>query len=193
MNNVSVKRWAQANKAEYLDGTIEVYPEQIGTPEAGILISGAEATFQRSEPLLRSLAGGLNYVGEQVGAASALGLAFGSALYGALLGALHGIRICEVEDLDVGEFGSMLAEFMPTVGEAARDLAVRVQEERYGESQATLQTAADGAQQLLKQAHDSQINPDFPAYSARTLQKGMDSGLGSQDMAALIKVLRTDT
>jgi 3-hydroxyisobutyrate dehydrogenase-like beta-hydroxyacid dehydrogenase len=186
-----MERWVQDSKAEYLDGIVEVYPEQIGTPEAGILVAGAEATYQRSAPLLRSLAGNLSYVGKKVGAANALGIALGSLLFGALLGSLHGVRICEVEELDVGEFGSMLAEFMPTVGEAAKELAERVQEERYGESQATLQTAADGARHLLQHAHDSQINPNFPDYIVKTFQQGMNSGLGSEDLAALIKVLRT--
>jgi 3-hydroxyisobutyrate dehydrogenase-like beta-hydroxyacid dehydrogenase len=187
-----MEHWAQNSKAGYLDGTIEVYPEQIGTPEAGILVAGAEAAFQRSEPLLRSLAGGLSYAGEQVGMANALGLALGAPLYGALLGALHGIRICEVEGLRVEEFGAMLVEFMPTVGEAVKDLTERIQEERYRESHATLQTAAYGAKHILQQARDSQINFDFPAYVSEALQKGMNAGLGSSDLAALIKVLRTD-
>ena len=64
--------WVRDQGAEYLDGAIMAFPDQIATPDAMILLSGAESAFQRSEPLLKSLAGELSYVGPQVGAASAL-------------------------------------------------------------------------------------------------------------------------
>jgi 3-hydroxyisobutyrate dehydrogenase-like beta-hydroxyacid dehydrogenase len=187
-----MEHWAQGSEAEYLDGDIEVYPKQIGAAEAGILVAGAEESFQRCEPIFRSLGGGTSYVGEAIGTANTLGMAMGSIMFGVLLSALHSARICEVEGLHVDEFTGMVAEFMVTVGGAVQDLGERIQEERYSEPQSSLQTYADGAEQLLKQAHESQIDSDFPAYASKTLQKGMDAGLGNEDLAALIKVLRAD-
>jgi 3-hydroxyisobutyrate dehydrogenase-like beta-hydroxyacid dehydrogenase len=184
------ERWARANRAEYLDGAILAYPDQMGTPEAALLVAGNEATFRRCEPLLRSLAGGLTYVGEQVGAASALDCAALSFVFGALLGALHGARICEVEGLRVDEFGSMLAELVPVIGGEVRQLSGRIQANRYDGSQAALRTYSAAAARLVQQAGDSRIAPDFPRYAAATLGQGMSAGLGNEDLAALIKVLR---
>ena len=184
------ERWTRESGAEYLDGAILAYPDQMGTPEAALLVSGAQATFQRCEPLLRSLAGGLTYVGEQVWAASALDCAALSFVFGALLGALHGARICEVEGLRVDEFGSMLAEFMPVVGNEVRQLSERIQANRYDGSQAALRTYSAAAMRLVQQARDSRIDADFPRYAADALEHGMSAGLGNEDLAALIKVLR---
>jgi 3-hydroxyisobutyrate dehydrogenase-like beta-hydroxyacid dehydrogenase len=185
------ERWARDNGAEYLDGAILAYPDQIGTAEAALLVAGAEPTFRRCEPLLRSLAGGLTYVGDQVGAASALDCAALSFVFGALLGALHGARICEVESLRVDDFGSMLAELVPVVGGEVRQLTERIQADRYDGSQAALRTYAAAAIRLVQQARDASIDSGFPSYASGAFQKGMKAGLGSEDLAALIKVMRS--
>jgi 3-hydroxyisobutyrate dehydrogenase-like beta-hydroxyacid dehydrogenase len=184
------ERWTWEAEAGYLDCAILAYPDQIGTPEAVIFVAGAEATFRRCEPLIRSLAGGLTYVGEQVGAASALDCAALSFVFGALLGALHGARICEVENMRVDEFGSMLAEFAPVVGGEVKQLAERIQADRYDGSQAALRTYAAAAVRLVQQARDGRIDSGFPAYASGAFQEGMNAGFGNEDLAAFIKVLR---
>lgn len=184
------ERWARDSGADYLDGAILAYPVQMGTPEAVLLVAGAEMTFRRCEPLLRSLGGGLAHVGEQVGAASALDCAALSFVFGALLGALHGARVCEVEGLRVDEFGSMLAEFVPVVGQEVRQLSERIQANRYDGSQAALRTYAAAALRLVQQARDSRIGADFPRYAAEAFEQGVSAGLANEDLAALIKVLR---
>jgi 3-hydroxyisobutyrate dehydrogenase-like beta-hydroxyacid dehydrogenase len=182
--------WARERNAEYLDGAILAYPDQVGTPEATILVAGSEVTFRRCEPLLQHLAGGLTYVGAQVGAASALDCATLSFVFGALLGALHGARICEVEGLRVDEFGAMLAELVPVVGGEVKQLSERIQTDRYDGSQAALRTYAAAALRLVQQARDSRINAEFPEYASGAFGEGMSAGFGSEDLAALIKVLR---
>lgn len=184
------ERWARESGAAYLDGAILAYPDQMGTADAALLVAGAEETFRRCESLLRSLAGGLTYVGSQIGAASALDCATLSLVFGALLGALHGARICEVEGLRVDEFGSMSAELMSVVGGEVRQLTGRIQASRYDGSQASLRTYAEAAMRLVQQAQDSRMNADFANYAADSLGKGVSAGLGGEDLAAHIKVLR---
>lgn len=108
----------------------------------------------------------------------------------ALLGALHGARICDVEGLRVDEFGSMLAELVPVVGQEVRQLSERIQANRYDGSQAALRTYSAAAMGLVQQARDSGIDADFPRYAAEALDEEMSAGLGNEDLAALIKVLR---
>jgi 3-hydroxyisobutyrate dehydrogenase-like beta-hydroxyacid dehydrogenase len=184
-------QWAQEVGAGYLDGAILAYPDQMGTPEAALLVAGPLPTFQGCEPLLRSLAGGLTHVGEQVGAASALECAALSFIFGAMLGALHGARICEVEGLPVDEFGGMLGELMPVVGGEVHHLTARIQSERYDGTQAALRTYAAAAVRLVQQARDGQIPSGFPAYASSAFQQGVDAGLGDEDLAALIKAFRS--
>jgi 3-hydroxyisobutyrate dehydrogenase-like beta-hydroxyacid dehydrogenase len=184
------ERWARDAGAAYLDCAILAYPDQIGTPEAALLAAGERATFERCEPLLRSLAGGLTYAGEQIGAASALDCAAISFLFGALLGALHGSRICEIEGLRVDEFGSMLAELVPVVGGEVKQLTERIHADRYSGSQAALRTYAATAMRLVQQARDSRIDSEFPTYAFEAFQKGMNAGFADEDLDGLIRVLR---
>jgi 3-hydroxyisobutyrate dehydrogenase-like beta-hydroxyacid dehydrogenase len=184
-----LEHWAKEKGASLLVGDIEVYPEQIGTPEAGIFFSGEEETYQRCEPLLRTIAGNLTYMGEAIGTANVLGLAIGSGMYGVLLSALHSARICQVEGIDVKEVTGMLAEYLPYLGETVQELGERIQEKRYGQTQASLEIYAGGAEVLLQHARESRIDSAFPKYVHHTLQQGIDAGLGSEDLAALIEVL----
>jgi 3-hydroxyisobutyrate dehydrogenase-like beta-hydroxyacid dehydrogenase len=185
------ERWAQALGAAYLDGEIMVYPEEVGTPAGAILLAGDATVYQRCEPLLRSVAGNLIYVGEEVGAANAYGMAMGAVLFGALLGALHGAQICQVEGLGVDTFAARLAAAdMRTIAAAVQDMLDRVHARRYGDTQGSLQTGAESATQLLEHARATGIDTAFPAYAEAALGRAVEAGLGDQDVAALIQVLR---
>ena len=183
--------WINRHEAEYLDGEIMVYPNLIGKPEGDILIAGNEKIYQACEPLLKSLAGNISYLGEEISAPLAYGWAMGSVLWGALLGALHGARICEVEGLTMDQFTERLIKSdMDTIIGAIEDILNRIKEGRFDHSQGTLNVAADGAERLLQHAYEANLNTDFPKYAATTLKKAIDAGLGDEDMAAFIKVLR---
>ncbi len=183
--------WIKGHQAAYLDGEIMVYPDQIGKQDADILVAGDQDIYQQCEDLLYALAGNIVYLGENISAPLAYGWAMGSVLWGSLLGALHGARICEVEGLAVDQFAERLIKSdMETISGAIQDVLKRINEERFGESQGSLNVAADGAERLLKHAHEAGINADFPKYAATTLRQAIEAGLGDEDMAAFIKVLR---
>ena len=185
------ERWIGESGAMYLDGEIMVYPDQIGRPEGTILVAGPEAVFQRCEPLLRSVAGRIIHVGEPIGGANAYGVAMGGVLYGALLGAVHGARVCEVEGVSVGLFARMMAEGdLATISAAVLELLKRIDSDRYGDSQGTLGTGADGAEQMLEHARATGIDSEFAVCAAAVFRRGLDAGLGGEDPAALIKLLR---
>ena len=183
--------WAIDCGAEYLDGAILAYPDQMGTPDAAVLVSGPTAAYERCAPRLRPIAGGLTHVGEAVGAAAALDCASLSFLFGALLGTIHGARICEVEGLPVDEFGTLLSSFLPVLGGEIGQITQRIQGDRFDDTQAALQTYAAAAGRLMQQATDGGIPQDFPAFASTLFRKATDAGAGREDLAALVKVLRT--
>jgi hypothetical protein len=84
----------------------------------------------------------------------------------------------------------MLAALVPVVGGEVKQLSERIQTDRYDGSQAALRTYSAAAVRLVQQARDSEIDADFPVYAAGVLGKGLNAGFGSEDLAALIKVLR---
>lgn len=179
-----------AHRANYLDGAILAYPEGIGADETAILVSGEEAVFLQCESLLRDLAGGTTFVGSNVGNAAALDSAALSAVLGLYAGFLHGVAICEKENLPVLEFGQMIAEKMPIAAAGVLQLGERIASASFNETQASLKTYAEVARRLLIHAETSRINASFPEYASKILALGESKGLGEQDLAALIAVFR---
>ncbi len=182
--------FAHKVQANYLDGAILAYPDQIGAQEAAILVAGSESAFRQTEHLLKELAGGTRYLGETIGMASALDSAALSMIIGAYLGALHGASICEIEGIPVTDFGELLVDLLPLLGDEIKHLSERISTGQFEDSQATLQTYSGVAQRLLQQAQGSKIDASFPSYASEILSKGESAGLGRKDLAALITLLR---
>jgi hypothetical protein len=49
---------------------------------------------------------------------------------------------------------------------------------------------AAAAGRLVQPARDSGVDSGFPAHASGALQEGMNAGFGTEDLTALIKVLR---
>ncbi len=184
------ERWAQEQGAAFLDVNLWAYPEQMGTPDARMIVAGAEDAYRRCEALLDALAGTVVYYGEQVEAASALDQAMTAFYYGAFVSSLHGARICEAAGIRTDRLADMMVQFMPLISETVKWVGDRVQADEYVGSLATLRTGAIGAETLLQQARDSGIDTSFPEFVTAFFQRGLDAGLGDQDAPAMIKVLR---
>lgn len=185
--------WARERGVAYLDGAILAFPDHIATPDASILVSGAESVFRQCEPIFKILAENTSYLGENVGAASAMDCATLSYFAGALLGALHGARICESEGLRVDEYGALMAAISSIVGGDIKHLGEAIQTATYQTPQATLGTWAAAVQRILQQAQDAKINSELPTFASRLFQKGVTAGFKNEEVAALIKVLRGGT
>ena len=182
--------WARKRGVDYLDGAILAVPSQMGKAESAIVASGADTAFQKSEPLLQSMAGNVTYLGERVGSAAALDLALLSHLFGALLGFFHGARILESEGLPVNSLGSMLTDLAPAVGQMVKNEADAIQTEMYENPESSLETCALAMELALKQAREAGINTEFPTFATSLFRQGMAAGYANEKPAALIKVLR---
>ncbi|WP_438025606.1 NAD(P)-dependent oxidoreductase [Sorangium sp. So ce233] len=183
--------WTLRHGAEYLDGAILAWPSQIGGTETVLLASGARATYQRSEALLRTVAGGVTYMGEAIGLSSALFAAVLSYLAGRWIGLCHGARICEVEGLSVASFGATLARLAPVLGEDARHMGEVIEKGAYANPESTLGTAGADIGRLVQHAEEAGINAEVPRFAAALFRRAIDAGYGAEEHAALIKVLRT--
>ncbi|MBC8134615.1 MAG: NAD(P)-dependent oxidoreductase [Fibrella sp.] len=182
--------WAKKYGAQYLDGAIQVAPDQMAQPDTTILLSGAKTALERSEPILRVLGGNLTYLGEQIGSASAMDVATLSCLYGALIGFFHGALICEAEGFSVDTYGSIIASVAPSFGEFMKHEGAVIQSGDYAISQSPLRISVGATERILQTAHATGISTAFPALASDILRRAADAGLGDEELAATIKVLR---
>lgn len=185
-----MEAWARQRGAEYLDGAIQAAPSQMGKPDTPILLSGAESTFRKSEALLKVLAGNLTWLGADAGAASAMDAATLSYVYGAMLGFIHGARVCEAEGFRVDTYGAIVAAISPSFGEFFKHEGAVIQSGNFAVSESPLKISVEATARLAQLARESGINAEFPSFVAGFFQRAAAAGLGDEEAAALIKVLR---
>lgn len=179
--------WAHENGAEYLDCAITGSPSSIGTPDAHILLAGQESVFQQTEPLLRTLAGNLDYKGEPIGLASTWEMIYIMHYYGMFLSLFHTVQICQAEGIPLEQYSSLL-------GKQGRNyekwLCENILSGNYQETSAPLELWAGGIQHIVEHAEASHIRAEFPRLTARLFQEAMDAGYGREEVSALFKVLQ---
>lgn len=180
--------WVQALGAAYLDGAILATPNQMGRPDTPLFVSGATAAFNNSEPLLKALAGNLQYMGEPVGLASAWDMAFLSCLFGGMLGFIHGARICEAEGIKVSDYGAMMAHISPVIGEMIKNTGDVIASGEFDKPQSSIDMCAGGMNLFVKQAEEAGINNDWPLFASGLFRKAQEAGYGKEEVAALVKV-----
>jgi 3-hydroxyisobutyrate dehydrogenase-like beta-hydroxyacid dehydrogenase len=64
--------WASERGAQYIDGSMFCYPEDIGSPQGLFAYAGAEAAWRAAQPVLARLDSAPAYLGEEITAANAL-------------------------------------------------------------------------------------------------------------------------
>lgn len=182
--------WAHRQGASYLEGAIQAAPAQMGLPDTPILVSGAEAVFRTADPLLRVLGGGIVYLGGKASAAAAMDLATLSTIYGTLLGFLHGARVAEHEGFDVAEYGRIVAGILPTFAGFLQHEGGVIQSGDFAISQSPMRISIEATERILQAAQQAGINTEFPAFAAGLFRRAGAAGLGGEEVAALIKLLR---
>ncbi|HWT17520.1 MAG TPA: NAD(P)-dependent oxidoreductase, partial [Variovorax sp.] len=146
--------------------------------------------FRAAEPHLRVLGGGIVYLGGQASAAAAMDLATLSAIYGTLLGFLHGARVAEHEGFDVAEYGRIVAGIMPTFAGFLQHEGGVIQSGDFAISQSPMRISIEATERILQTAQQAGLNTEFPAFAAGLFRRAGAAGLGGEEVAALIKLLR---
>lgn len=173
--------------AAYIDGAIMPYPEGIGRADARLLFAGRKDAYEGARPYLACLGGDLRYLGENVAAAAVLDMAWLTYELCSYLAALHGANLCESEDVSVSSLADMFPE-----GSPPRRLAAVIGSGDFADPGASLTVWEAALGRVRSQARDAGINSEIPDLIARLFKRGIASGYGDEDVAAVIKVLRAE-
>ncbi|SDD11243.1 NAD(P)-dependent oxidoreductase [Niabella drilacis] len=182
--------WFSSRNAGYIDGAIQVAPEQMAQPDTTILFSGQKGRYLEIEDLLKVLGGNLKYLGENTAAAAALDTATLSYIYGAAIGFFHGALIAESENFDVKEYSDIIAEIAPGMGEFLKHEGAVISSGDYRISQSPLSISVGATERILATARLSGINSEFPELAASWLKRAKAAGYENEEFAAVMKTLR---
>jgi 3-hydroxyisobutyrate dehydrogenase-like beta-hydroxyacid dehydrogenase len=181
--------WMKSHGGDYLDVTIQSYPEGIGEKDSRFFISGSNAAYELSLPFLKNFGGDLRYLGDNVAAANTLDLSELIYSLGMFVGFAHAARVCETEGVGLDHFASIFHE-----GEPARHLADMVHADNYTVGAihpgASVRVWEEVVQLMQDHANASGINDEVPSFVSRLFKRTMSLGYGEEDVAALVKALR---
>ena len=183
--------WVGARGARYLDGAILCGPNEIGTKTGEVLFSGDTQAWQVAGPLLACLAGKVRNVGQGVGAAAALDLAWLTMSYMQFIGAAHAASICRAQGIDLQAFIDLFpAEpFRADIDTETCRLAGIIRDANYDHPTATLQVWGEALARIQMQARDAGIPSAIPDFIAGYFQRAVGMGLGQQEAIAIYKTL----
>ncbi|RPD41998.1 NAD(P)-dependent oxidoreductase [Chitinophaga barathri] len=182
--------WATVNGAGYVNGAIQAAPSQMGRPDTPILVSGNKQVLQSVYSLLEVFGGGISNLGENIAAAPTVDLATLSYIYGSSIGFFHGARVMEAEGLPVNEFGDIVAGITPTFGEFLKYEGNKIHTNDYTIGESPLRISVEATARIEQAAIEAGINTEFPALAASLLRRADAAGYGSEEIAAVMKVLR---
>jgi len=189
----AANRWAEENNIDYLEGTISVYPRDIGTSNGIVLYAGPRKTFDKAQKVLRSLGERTHHVGEDIGLSSSLDVALvGSFWAGAQAAFLHGAAICESTGVPLNTYLEIaLGHVLPvSILPALKESISAIERGDYSGDQATVDVWEAGLSHFLEVSKQSNVDSSLPENLQRLLQVTSANGLGDKDVAAIYETLR---
>jgi 3-hydroxyisobutyrate dehydrogenase-like beta-hydroxyacid dehydrogenase len=187
----SALAWATQHGARYLDGAIQAAPSQMGQDDTPLLLSGDAATHAEVADVLKLLAGNIVYLGKAIDAAATMDMATLSYVYGAFAGFVHGARLAESQGLDVARFGQIVNAISPSFGAFFQHEAAVIGSGDFRITESPLRISIEATQRILDTSRAAGINTEVPALFTDLLQRAGRAGLENEELAALIKVLRS--
>lgn len=175
--------------ASYLDGAILAYPREVGH-DALIAISGDESVYDQHKSTLCALSTDVRYLGNAIGASAALDVAVLSYYALSHLGLVHAALVCEAERVSPEVLSGVLVDSLPSDVEELAALGRALASGNFTDPGASIGTYDGVLERILGHAGDAGINDEIPRFASQLYKRGIDAGLGDEEVVALIKLLR---
>lgn len=114
-----------------------------------------------------------------------------SYVYGAYGGFLHGARIAEAMEISVEAFGRIVSDISPSFGAFFKHQGAVIQSGNFAVSESPMRISIAAVERILSTSQRLGLNTEIPALLNRWLQAANDAKLADEELAAVIKILRT--
>jgi 3-hydroxyisobutyrate dehydrogenase-like beta-hydroxyacid dehydrogenase len=177
--------WATANDLSYLDGAILAYPEQIGSPEARIVVAGEEALWLRHRDVILDLAGASTYAGGDPGAANVVDTGITGVFYfSSVVAFIEAVRYLQAAGVPGDAVADLIGHATAQLDWQLRDILRRTVSGDYGTDQATLAVYHESGEAFLD-AVRAKVAAPLLTTTVELLTQAMSAGLGDRDISAL--------
>lgn len=184
-------RWASQHGAEYLDGGVMVTPELIGKAEAFILYGGSQSAYHDVETLLTML-GKPVYVGTDPAMAQLFDLAMLSAMFGMFGGYLHAAALLATEQVPTREVTPMIMSLLQAMVALLPHIAEEIDTKPNLHPNSNNTMMAVALKNVVEGSVEQGIDPSLLEPIRALFAKGVASGFGARDIAALVPLLQAE-
>jgi 3-hydroxyisobutyrate dehydrogenase-like beta-hydroxyacid dehydrogenase len=182
--------WAAGVGAQYLDGSIMGFPQDIGTDGLVILYGGDQDTFERYGPIAAALGGTAMRVGDDPGSAAALDNALLSIYFSFLFGVLNGAAICDAEGIPLAKFSEVGKSLMPVFSGVLERSAEMIARGSFESEHSTLDTSSGAMAQIAAVMRDAELDGRFVECMRTYIAEATEAGKGNLGNAVLFEHLR---
>ncbi len=182
--------WAAGVGAEYLDGSIMGFPQDVGTDGLVILYGGDQGTFERYGPIAAAFGGTAMRVGNDPGGAAALDNALLSIYFSFLFGVLNGAAICDAEGIPLDVFENVGNSLMPVFSGVLERSVEMIASANFESEHSTLQTSSGAMSQIAAVVRDAGLDGRFIECMRTYIAEATDAGRSHLGNAVLFEHLR---
>jgi len=184
-----LESWLANLGASYLNGAIQVAPDQMGLKDTTILMGGNKEAFALCQDILAVLGGNIKFLGEHASASPAMDMATLSWVYGSYVGLMYGVAFCQKEGINLEDYRTIVGEIAPSFLEFYKHEINTIRLDNFNITQSPLSISVVASQRIADTVRSMGLDTDFTDVIASLLRKAKDKGYEQEEVAALIKVI----
>lgn len=179
--------WARGNEIKLLDGALLTYPKGLGSKETVVVYSGDAGVWSRRETVLREVAGGSIYLGEEARLANAVdhvSLSFVSIVQTAMFSTLAYARALGVpREQAVSRIQRSLGNMRGYLDYALP----MIESGDFSTTEASIDTWALSTRDFARGWREAGLSGKAITAAADTVRGAQAAGMGSLDLAAIYR------
>ncbi|QNL51821.1 NAD(P)-dependent oxidoreductase [Olivibacter sp. SDN3] len=184
-----IEKTISSHGGHYLNGAIQVAPDQMGLESTTILVSGERGAFTQHKITLNILAGNFRHLSEKAAASSAMDLATLTWLYGSYIGLIYGVKLSQEYGLNLADYSSIIGEITPGFTEFFQYEIGVIDGGNYKITQSPLPISVAATQRIANSFQELNVIQEFPQILKTILETADQNGLGNEELAAITKVI----
>jgi 3-hydroxyisobutyrate dehydrogenase-like beta-hydroxyacid dehydrogenase len=178
--------WAGQRGAHYVDGAIMAVPPAIGTAEAMILHSGAQADFEEHRQTLAAL-GTVTHLGADHGLASLYDVAGLAMMWSVLNAWLQGTAMLRTAGVDAATYAPFARQIAAGVADWLPGYAAQVDSGAFPAEVSALETDARAMTHLIEESEAVGVNAELPRLFKAIADRAIAAGHGGEQYPVLIE------
>lgn len=181
-----------ARGADWIIGAISGYPSTVGSQDLVLINAAPPQTWAQWQPLIKTLGGSSVCVGDQPGMVPTLFAALFTTRQGFMFGMIYGGLLCKKAGIPLEEFARQVPITMGVMPSYHQYFSDSVAGEAYESAEASMATYAAALDDALATFEALGAPAELPALFSEQAHKGMDAGLNTRALTALIGLLANE-